>query len=62
MAQVLIVAFRDPVIPLDARSSTSLLDEGCVPTNSGTSAQFSDRLRRTLVAPPICATITCGRV
>ena len=54
MAQV--VALRDPVIPLDARSSTSLAAmRASVATNIGTSAQFSDRVERTLVrAPDVC--------
>jgi hypothetical protein len=56
MAQVPIVALRDPVIPLDARSSTSLAAiTASVATNIGTSAQFSDRVEKDLVcAPDVC--------
>lgn len=56
MAQVPIVALRHPVIPLDARSSTSFrCDEGQPCDKSGRLLSSLIKLRRTLVrAPDVC--------
>ena len=52
-AQVLTVALRDPVIPLDAKLNKSSLRWGAsVATNSSTSAQFSDRVEKDFSSRP----------
>jgi len=53
MAQVPVVALRGPLISPDARGSTSRrCDEGRRCDNSGTSADFSDKVEKDIGSRP----------